>query len=86
MSLFHLQGGLPQKVQSMPFLEHLEKFHLDLHNPGYSNYPQVSYLGMNRGRGWNPNLEETYLPEYSESEVAIFTQGTSGFYLRPVKI
>ena len=41
---------------------------------------------MNPGRGWNPYLEESYLPEYSESEVEIFTQGISGFYLWPVKI
>ena len=41
---------------------------------------------MNRGTGWNPNLEESHLPEYSESEAEIFTQGTSGFYLQPMKI
>ena len=41
---------------------------------------------MNPGRGWNPDLEESYLPEYSESEVETFTQGISGIYLRPVKI
>ena len=40
---------------------------------------------MNPGRGWNPNLEESYLQEYSEYEDEIFTHGASGFYLRPVK-
>ena len=40
---------------------------------------------MNPGRGWKPNLEESYLPEYSESKAEMFTQGTSGFYLHPVK-
>ena len=63
MSLFHLLGLKlgTQKVQSIPFLEHLQKFHFDLRIPRYSNSPQVSYLGMNPGRGWNPNLEESYL-------------------------
>ena len=41
---------------------------------------------MNLGRGWNPDLEESYLTKYSESKAEILTQGTSGFYLRPVKI
>ena len=41
---------------------------------------------MNLGRGWNLNLEESYLPEYSESEAEIFTQGTSIFYFWLVKI
>ena len=41
---------------------------------------------MNLGRGRNPHLEESYLPEYSESKAEIFTQGTSGFYFRLVKI
>ena len=41
---------------------------------------------MNPGRGWNHYLEETYLQEYKKSEGEIFTQGTLGFYLRPVKI
>ena len=41
---------------------------------------------MNPRRGWNPDLEESYLQEYSESESKIFTQGTSGFYLWPMKI
>ena len=41
---------------------------------------------MNPRRGWNPDLEETYLLEYSESEAEMFTQGTSRFYLWPVNI
>ena len=40
--------------------------HLDLCSRRYNNSPQVSCLGMNPGRGWNPNLEESYLLEYSE--------------------
>ena len=40
---------------------------------------------MNPGRGWNPNLEESYLPEDNESDAEIFTQGTSGFNLHPMK-
>ena len=46
----------------------------------------MSCLGINPGRGWNPDLEESYLPEYREYEAEIFTQGTSLFYLCPVKI
>ena len=71
MSLDHLLSlkFVPQKVQSVPFLEHLEKFHLDLRSSIYSNYPEVTCLGMNPGRSWNPNLEESYLLEYSEYEV-----------------
>ena len=41
---------------------------------------------MNPGRGWNPDLEESYLLEYSEFEAEFFTQGTSRFYLRSVNI
>ena len=41
---------------------------------------------MNLGRGWNPDLEESYLPEYSEYEVEYFTQGTVEIYLQPMKI
>ena len=41
---------------------------------------------MNPGKSWNPDLRETYLLEYSESEAEIFTQGTSGFYLQLMKI
>ena len=41
---------------------------------------------MNPGRGWNPDLEESYLPDYRELEVEIFTHGTLRFYLRPVKM
>ena len=39
---------------------------------------------MNLGRGWNPDLEESYLHEYSEYEAATFTQDTSGIYIWPV--
>ena len=88
MSLFHLRGLklIPQKLQSMPFLEHLHKFHLNLCIPRYSNSPKVSYLGMNPGRGWNPNLEESYLLEYREHEAETWIHCTSGFYLRPLKV
>ena len=41
---------------------------------------------MNPGRGWNPNLEESYLLEYSESEAETWIQCTSGIYLLPVKV
>ena len=41
---------------------------------------------MNLRRGWNLDLEESYLPEYTKSEDAIFTHGTSGIYLRSVKV
>ena len=40
---------------------------------------------MNPGRGWNPDLEETYLREYSEFEAEIFTHGTLGFYIISMK-
>ena len=83
--LFHLQGLkiLPKKLKFAPFLEHLEKFQLDLRSLRYSNSPQVSCLGRNPGRGWNPNLEESYLLEYRESEAETWTQCTSGIYLQP---
>ena len=41
---------------------------------------------MNPRRGWNHDLEESYLLENSESEAEIFTQGTLGFYICPMKI
>ena len=68
VSLFHLlilKLG-PQKLKSMLFLEHLQERNLDLCSPCYGNFPQVSYLGMNYGGGWNPNLEGSYIPEYNE--------------------
>ena len=88
MSLVNLQDLklLPQKLKSVPFIEHLDKFHLDLYILRYSNSPQVSCLGMNPGRGWNHDLEESYLLEYSEFDAETFTKGTSVFHLRPVKI
>ena len=69
----------------MPYLENLHKFHLDLVSQGYSYSPQVSCLEMNPGRGWNPDLEESYLLEYSEYEAEFWIQCKSGFYIRPVK-
>ena len=88
MSLFHLLGMkiLPQKLKSMPYLENLAKFNLDLCSLRYCNYPYVSCLGMNPRRRWNPNLEESYLVEYSESEAEYWIQHTSRIYLRPVKV
>ena len=41
---------------------------------------------MNPARGWNPDLEESYLPEYREFKAKGFTKGTQGFYLCCVKI
>ena len=41
---------------------------------------------MNPGRGWNPDLEESYLQEYREYNAEMFTKGTSGLYLWPMKI
>ena len=46
----------------------------------------MSCLGINPGRGWNPDLEESYLPEYSEFEAKRFTQGTSENFIQPMKI
>jgi len=40
---------------------------------------------MHPGRGWNLDLEESYLPKYSEYEAKTFTEGTLGIYLEPVK-
>ena len=70
MSMCHILGLKlgKQKVESVHCLEHLHKFNLNLCIPRYSNSPQVSGLGMNRGRGWNPNLDELHLLEYSESK------------------
>ena len=87
VSLFHLMSLKlgPQNLQYVPFLEHLPKFHLDLFSPRYSNSPQVSCSGMNSGRGWNPNLEGSYCPEYRESEAEFWQKCTSGFYLWPLQ-
>ena len=41
---------------------------------------------MNSGRGWNPELEESYLLYYSESEAETFTQGGVRIYICPVKV
>ena len=88
MSLFHLRGLrlLPHKLNSVTYVEHLAKFHLDLCIPRYSNYTKVFYLGMNARRGWNPDLEESYLPEYSEFEAETFTQGTSRIIFQHVNV
>ena len=40
---------------------------------------------MNPGRGWNPNLEESYLLEYTEYEAETWIQCTSGLYIHPMK-
>ena len=41
---------------------------------------------MNPRRGWNPDLEGSYLPEYTEYEAESFTQGKSSIYIWSVKI
>ena len=41
---------------------------------------------MNPRRGWNPDLEESYLPKYREYEAKTFTIGTSGIYIHLVKV
>ena len=75
----------PLKLKFVPFLEHLQEFHLDFCIPRYCRSPQVSCLWMISGRGWNPNLERSYLPEYRESEASLWKQCSSGFYLRPLQ-
>ena len=88
MSLVHLLSlkFRTYKLQSVPFLENLQEFHLDLCSPRYCNYPHVSCLRMNSGRGWNPNLEGSYLLEYSESEAYFWTQCSPGFYIWSIKM
>ena len=80
--------GLPcvTVLKSVPFLEHLQKFNLDLCILKDSNSLQVSCLGMNPERGWNPNLEGSYILEYSEYEAKNFTQGTWRIYLQPINV
>ena len=41
---------------------------------------------MNPRRGWNLDMEESYLLEYSKSEAETWTQCRSRIYLRPVKV
>ena len=41
---------------------------------------------MNPGRGWNPDLDKSYILEYCKYEAETFTQGTSEIYISPVKI
>ena len=88
MSPFNLPSLkiLPHKLLSIPYLENLVKFNLDLRSPRYSNSPKVSCLGMNPAIGWNPDLEESYLPEYIEYKDETFTHGTLGIYLWPANI
>ena len=87
MSLVHLLSLIfkSTKLKSMPFLEHLKEFHLDLCSPGYCRYPQVSYLWIISGRGWNPNVERSYLLEYIESKVEVWKLTSSGFFLRTLR-
>ena len=54
-------------------MENLQEFYLDIGIPIYSNFPQVSCLGMNSGRGWNPNLEGSYLLIYRDYEAEFWT-------------
>ena len=75
----------PQKLNSMPFMEHLQEFNLDLCTPIYSNFPQVSCLGMNSRRGWNPNLEGSYIPEQRESKAEFWKKCKLGFYIRSLQ-
>ena len=87
MSLVHLLSLIfgPLKLHSVPFLENLQEFHFHLGIQSYSNSPQMSCLGMNSGRGWNPNLEGSYLLEYSEYKAEFWLQCTSGFYIQPLR-
>ena len=41
---------------------------------------------MNPRRGWSPDLEESYLPEYRNSKDENFTQGTARISLCPIKV
>ena len=88
MSLFHIRGMkiLTHKLKFVPYLKHLVKFHLDLHSMRYINSPKVSCLGMNPRICWKHDLEESYLLEYSESKVGMFTQCSIRTSLWPVKI
>ena len=74
MSLFHLRGLkiLPKKLNFVSYVGNLAKFNLYLRSPRYSNSTKVSCLGMNPRRGWNPDLEESCLLEYIESNAETF--------------
>ena len=63
-----------KKLKSVPFLERLHEFHLDLCSPRYINYPQVFCLWMISRRAWNPDFERSYLLEYNESEAEVQKQ------------
>ena len=41
---------------------------------------------MNPRRGWNPDLEESYLLEYRELEAETLAKSSSGIYIWPVKV
>ena len=41
---------------------------------------------MNYGKGWKPELHKSYLLDYSESGAKNFTQGTTRFEIRPLKV
>ena len=87
MSLVHLLSlnfG-PQKLKSVPFLENLQEFHLDLCSPRYCRSHQVSCLWMISGRGWNTNFERSYLVKYSKYEAEFWKQCSSEFYLRSLQ-
>ena len=53
---------------------------------GYFSLWKLSYLGINLGRGWNPNLEGSYFLGYSESQAKFWKQCKSRFYFCPVKV
>ena len=46
----------------------------------------MSCLEMNHGRGWNPDLEESYLPEDSEYEAESFTKCSEQIFISPINI
>ena len=87
MSLVHLQVRkfIPQKLKSVPFLEHLQEFHLDLCIPIYCRSPHMSCLWMISGRGWNSNFERSYILEYSEYKAEFWIKCSVGFYIQPLK-
>ena len=76
---------IEKKVQYVPFLENLQECHLDICSPRYCNSPQESCLWMIYGRGWNPNFERSYLPEYSGSKADFCKQCSSGLYPRSLQ-
>ena len=67
-------------------MEHLQEFHLDLCSSRYCISPQMSCSGMNSGRGWDPNMERSYLLEYNKFESDFWTQDSSGFYIQCLQV